>query len=141
MTRVPQPPSLESKSPRFGIKDPKESWHAIYDDENLMVKMSKLVQKFENHFFRDEFPEKIVKQITSPKSALNYRSNETLFAESRVVSSPQAWRHILKYLILRCEYLLKCVHLSIGFSENFLEFFSQLYSFILELGPYFFGGL
>jgi hypothetical protein len=23
MIRVPQPPSLESKSPRFGIKDPK----------------------------------------------------------------------------------------------------------------------
>jgi hypothetical protein len=29
----------------------------------------------------------------------------------------------LKYLILGCEYLLECVHLSIGISENFLEFF------------------
>jgi hypothetical protein len=52
-----------------------------------MVKMGKLVQKFENHFL-DEFSEKIIKQITSPKSALNYRSNQTLFDESRVVSSP-----------------------------------------------------
>jgi hypothetical protein len=58
MTCVPQPPSLNFKSPRFGIKDPKESWHAIYDGNDLMVKIGKLVQKFENRFFRDEFPEK-----------------------------------------------------------------------------------
>jgi hypothetical protein len=43
MTRVPQPPSLESTSPRFRIKDPKESWQAIYDSNDLMVKMGKLV--------------------------------------------------------------------------------------------------
>jgi hypothetical protein len=43
MTRVPQPLSLESKSLKFGIKDPKETWHAIYDDNDLMVKMGKLV--------------------------------------------------------------------------------------------------
>jgi hypothetical protein len=43
MTRVPLPPSLESKSPRFEIKDPKESWHAIYDGVDLMVKMGKFV--------------------------------------------------------------------------------------------------
>jgi hypothetical protein len=42
MTHFPQPPSLESKSPRFGIKDPKELWHAIYDDKDLMVKMGKI---------------------------------------------------------------------------------------------------
>jgi hypothetical protein len=52
MTRVPQPPSLEPKSPRFGKKRSKESWHAIYDGKDLMVKMGKLVQKFENRFFR-----------------------------------------------------------------------------------------
>jgi hypothetical protein len=66
MARVPQPPSLESKSPRFGIKDPKESWHAIY----------------KNRFFREEFSKKMVKQITSPKNALNYHSNQILFRES-----------------------------------------------------------
>jgi hypothetical protein len=55
-----------------------------------MVKMGKLVQEFENHSFREEFPEKMVKQITSPKkSALNYRSNQTFIAESLVVSSPR----------------------------------------------------
>jgi hypothetical protein len=53
----------------------KESWHAIYDSNNLMVKMGKLVQKFENSFFRNEFPKKMVKQITSSKSILNYHSN------------------------------------------------------------------
>jgi hypothetical protein len=44
MTRVLQPPSLKSKSPKFGIKDPKESWHAIYNSKDLMVKMGKLAQ-------------------------------------------------------------------------------------------------
>jgi hypothetical protein len=53
--------------------------------------MGKLVQKFENRFFQDEFPEKMVKQITSPKSALNYRSNQTLFPECRIVPIPRAW--------------------------------------------------
>jgi hypothetical protein len=33
----------------------------------LMIKMGKLVWKFENLFFRDVIPEKIVKQITFPK--------------------------------------------------------------------------
>jgi hypothetical protein len=47
-----------------------------------MVKMGKLVHKFENRFFWNEFPKKMVKQIASPKSALNYRSNQTLFPES-----------------------------------------------------------
>jgi hypothetical protein len=46
-----------------------------------MVKMGKLVQKFKNIFFRDEFSEKMVKKITSPKSTLNHRSNQTLFPE------------------------------------------------------------
>jgi hypothetical protein len=31
--------------------------------------------------------------------------------------------HTLKYLILGCECLLGCVHLSIGFSKNFKDFF------------------
>jgi hypothetical protein len=31
-------------------KGSKELWHAIYDRKNLMVKMGKLVQKFENRF-------------------------------------------------------------------------------------------
>jgi hypothetical protein len=69
-------------------KGSKESWHAIYDGKDLMVKMGKLVQKFEKSLFWDEFPEKMVKQITSPKSALNYRSNQTLVTKSRVVSNP-----------------------------------------------------
>jgi hypothetical protein len=51
MTHVPQPPSLEFKSPRFGIKYPNESWHAICDGNDLMVKMDKLVQKFEKPLF------------------------------------------------------------------------------------------
>jgi hypothetical protein len=82
MTRVPQPLSLESKSPRFGIKDPKESWHAIYDNNDLMVTMEKLVEKFENRFFGEKFHEKMVKQRTFPKSTLNYRSNQILFPDS-----------------------------------------------------------
>jgi hypothetical protein len=32
-----------------------------------MVKMGKLVQEFENRSFRDEFREKMVERITSPK--------------------------------------------------------------------------
>jgi hypothetical protein len=52
-----------------------------------MVKIGKLVQKFENRFFQDEFPKKMVKQITSQKSALN----QTFVAENHVVSSLQAW--------------------------------------------------
>jgi hypothetical protein len=55
-----------------------------------MVKMDKLVQKLKNRFFRDELPEKMVEQITSPESTLNYRSNQTLFAECHVASSIRA---------------------------------------------------
>jgi hypothetical protein len=47
-----------------------------------MVKMGKLVRKFENHFFHNEFNKKMVKQIISPKSALNHHSNQTFFLES-----------------------------------------------------------
>jgi hypothetical protein len=65
-------------------KGSKELWHAIYDRKDLMVKMGKLVQEFKNHSFRDEFPENMVEQITSPKSARNYRSNQTLVAERRI---------------------------------------------------------
>jgi hypothetical protein len=50
-------------------KRSKESWHAIYGGKGLIVKMGKLVQKLENRSFRDELPEKMVEQITSPKSA------------------------------------------------------------------------
>jgi hypothetical protein len=46
------------------------------------------------------------------------------------------WCHTLKYLILGCEYLLKCVHLSIGFFENFKDFFQKLFSFSVELNPF-----
>jgi hypothetical protein len=52
-------------------KGSKESWHAIYIGKDLMVKMEKLVEKFENHSFRDELPKKMVEQITSSKSAQN----------------------------------------------------------------------
>jgi hypothetical protein len=75
-----KPPSLESESLRFGMKNPKESWHALYDGKDLMIKMGKLVQKSKKCFFRDKFPEEMVKKITSPTSALNYHSNQTLFA-------------------------------------------------------------
>jgi hypothetical protein len=34
----------------------------------------------------------------------------------------EATCHTLKYLILGCDYLLQCVHLSKGFSENFKDF-------------------
>jgi hypothetical protein len=44
MTHVLQPPSLESKSPRFGMKDPKKLWLAIYGVKDLMVNMGKSVQ-------------------------------------------------------------------------------------------------
>jgi hypothetical protein len=81
-----QPPSLESKPPRFGIKDPKNRGM-----QYMMVKMGKLVQNFENRFFRNKFPEEIVKKITSPKRDLNYHSNQTLLLECRVASSPRAW--------------------------------------------------
>jgi hypothetical protein len=47
----------------------------------MMVKMGKLVQKFKNHFLGMNL-KKIVKQITSSKNALNYRSNQPLFPES-----------------------------------------------------------
>jgi hypothetical protein len=66
---------MYSAAPKLGIqiskvwnKGSKESWHAIYAGKDLMVKMGKLVQKFEHHFFRMNSL-KMVKQITSPKSA------------------------------------------------------------------------
>jgi hypothetical protein len=58
MTRVPQPPSLESKSPRFGIKDSKNRGMQIYDSKDLMVNMANQFSKFENLFVREEFPKK-----------------------------------------------------------------------------------
>jgi hypothetical protein len=48
--------------------------------------------------------------------------------------------HALKYLILGCECLLGCVHLSIGFSEIFKDH-SAIIIFILELDPFLFGKL
>jgi hypothetical protein len=45
--------------------------------------------------------------------------------------------HTLKYLILGCDYLLQCVHLSIGFSENFKDFLAIIL-FIQELDPFFY---
>jgi hypothetical protein len=41
-----------------------------------MVKVGKLVQKFENLFFRDCIPEKMVKQIIFLKKIQNYRSKQ-----------------------------------------------------------------
>jgi ribosomal protein L31 len=61
MTCIQQPPILKSKFLRFGINDPKKSWHAIYDGNDLMVKMGKLVPKFENRYFRMNFLKKMVK--------------------------------------------------------------------------------
>jgi hypothetical protein len=68
MTRVPAAPEPWIQILKVLNKGSKESWHAIYDGKDLMVKMGKLVQKFKNRFFRNEFPEKIVKHITSPKT-------------------------------------------------------------------------
>jgi hypothetical protein len=50
-------------------KDPKSRGVDCVNNEefDLMVKMSKLVQKFKNPFFEDNVPEKMVKQITFPK--------------------------------------------------------------------------
>jgi hypothetical protein len=53
MTRVPQPPSLESKSPSFGINDPKSSKFEHGQIGVVNLKTS---------FFGDEFPEIMVKK-------------------------------------------------------------------------------
>jgi hypothetical protein len=66
MTRVPQPLSPESKYSRFWKKGSKESWHAIYDGKYLISKMDKLVQKFENRFFWNEFPKLPLKSNPFP---------------------------------------------------------------------------
>jgi hypothetical protein len=48
MTRVPAAPESWFQILKVLNKGSKESWHAIYDDKDLMVKMGKLVQKSEN---------------------------------------------------------------------------------------------
>jgi hypothetical protein len=72
MTRVPTTPEPWIQILKDFNKGSKESWHAIYDSKDLMVKMGKLVREFKNRSFRDEFHEKMVEQITSPKSIRNY---------------------------------------------------------------------
>jgi hypothetical protein len=46
--------------------------------------------------------------------------------------------HTLKYLILGCDYLLQCVHLSIRFFSGILKIFLAIILFIQELDPFFF---
>jgi hypothetical protein len=45
--------------------------------------------------------------------------------------------HTLKYSILGCDYLLQCVHLSIGFFSRVLKIFLATILFIQELDPFF----
>jgi hypothetical protein len=47
-----------------------------------MVKMGKLVHKFENLFFWDGIPGKMVKEITFLKNFRNYRSKQILFQKN-----------------------------------------------------------
>jgi hypothetical protein len=51
MTRVPAAHDPWTQILKVLNKGSKESWHAIYDGKDLMVKMDKLVQKIENRFF------------------------------------------------------------------------------------------
>jgi hypothetical protein len=67
----------------------------------------------------------------------NYCTEYIKFEVAFIESPYHAIYHTLKYLILGCEYLSECFHLSIGISKNFLEFFWQLFSFILELDLFF----
>jgi hypothetical protein len=68
MTHVPVAPEPWIQILEILNKRSKESCHAIYDNKDLMVQMGKLVQKFENRFFRNDFPEKMVKQINYQKT-------------------------------------------------------------------------
>jgi hypothetical protein len=56
MTRLPPGPEPWIQILKVLNKGSEESWHAIYDIQDLMVKMSKLVQKFENRFFSKLLP-------------------------------------------------------------------------------------
>jgi hypothetical protein len=71
-------------------KGSRKLWHAIYDGKDLMVKMGQIGLEIRKTLL-DEVPKKMVKQVTSPKSTISYHSNQTIVAESRVVSSPRAW--------------------------------------------------
>jgi hypothetical protein len=82
MTRVPQPLSLESKSPRFGIKDLKSRGMQYMMVKILWWRWANQFSKFVNLLFRDEFPRKMVKQITSQTNTQNYLSNQSLIPES-----------------------------------------------------------
>jgi hypothetical protein len=64
--------------------------------------------------------------VAPPKQTLPLASEAAPASALGTVSTPRPLRkcHTLKYLILECECLLECVHLSIGFFENFLDFFS-----------------
>jgi hypothetical protein len=64
----------------FGIKDPKNRGMQ-YDSEDFMETWANWCSKFENLSFRDEFPEKMVKQITFPTNTQKYLSNQSLCPE------------------------------------------------------------
>jgi hypothetical protein len=83
---VSRSPRALDPNPQGLNKGSEESWH---DGKDLMVKMGKSVQIFKNLFFRDEFSEKIVKQITSPKSALNYRLNQPCSLSAMSYPAPE----------------------------------------------------
>jgi hypothetical protein len=77
--------------PKFWNKGSKESWHAIYDGKDLIGEDGQISLVNSKTSFFGKHSLKMVKQITSPENALNYHSNQTFIAESRVVSSPRAW--------------------------------------------------
>jgi hypothetical protein len=54
MTRVPQPMSLESKSPRFGIKDPKNpGMQKRFDGEDRQIgSVNSKTSFFRKHFLK-----------------------------------------------------------------------------------------
>jgi hypothetical protein len=47
---VSRSPRALNPNPKIWNKGSKELWHAIYAGKDLMVKMGKLDQKFENRF-------------------------------------------------------------------------------------------
>jgi hypothetical protein len=69
MIRVSWPRSLESKSQRFGKRFQLNMAYfvAFFYRFQLIVKIDKIGLKFDKALFRDNIPEKMINQITSPK--------------------------------------------------------------------------
>jgi hypothetical protein len=76
MPRIPQPPSLESKSPKFGDKDPttvacrlKMTTCKITKTMVQMIGIRLLIRKIA--FFGRTNPEKMTKRISNPNNPSN----------------------------------------------------------------------